>query len=255
MRALFNFIFNNSIFVLILGACYYILRQYKGLKDIDREIKTEFNKILNRYLDGKIIEAGKIAAEVEKEYGHVDLIVQEIERLKYSVEKGINGTINDKVETSNLLNKFKLNKKIDREKYPNLDDLENIGTFTEEEMVSVDNGLAITRKEYNTLAFKYNEKANEFPIEYLKKYLKLVNQYSIFDAPKTSTYEEEFEVFEEKEPEINSLASLNRVEEIELPKEIEESTEDVEVTIEHSDAVFKPTTSVIDNQSNQEKGA
>ncbi len=254
MRPLFNFIFNNSILVLILGALYFIYRQYKGLKDIDREIKTEFNKILNRYLDGKIIEAGKIAAETEKEYGHVDLIQQEIERLKYSIEKGINGTINDKVETSNLLNKFKLNKKIDREKYPNLDALENLGTFTEEEMASVDNGLAITRKQYNTLAFKYNEKGNEFPIEYLKKFFKLVNQYSIFDAPKTSHYEEEFEVFEEKEPEINSLSSLNRVEEIELPKEVEEPAEEVEVTIEHSDAVFKPKTTVVDNQANSEKG-
>ena len=254
MRQVFYFIFNNSIFVLIIGAIYYIYRQYKGLRDIDREIKIEFNKILNKYLDNKIIEAGKIASETEKEYGHVDLIQQEIDRLKYSIEKGINGSINDKVETSNLLNKFKLNKKIDREKYPHLDDLENIETFSEEEMTSVDNGLAITRKQYNTLAFKYNEKGNEFPIEYLKKYFKLVNQYAIFDAPKTSHYEEEFEVFEEKEPEINSLSSLNRVDEIELPQEVETNSEEEPVEIEHSDVVLKPSTTVVDNQANSEKG-
>ena len=87
MREVFNFIFNNAILVLILGAIYYIYRQYKGLKTVDNEIKIEFNKILNRYLDGKIIEAGKIASEVEKEYGHVDMIKQEIDRLKYSIEK------------------------------------------------------------------------------------------------------------------------------------------------------------------------
>jgi len=253
MTGLVNFIFNNAILVIIIGAIYYIYRQYKNLREIDKEIKIEFNKILNKYLDNKILAAGKIATELEKEYGHVDMIKQEIDRLKYSVEKGINGSINDKVETSNLLNKFKLNKKINLEKYPNLTELEKLGTFTEEEMSSVDNGIAITRREYNTLAFKYNEKANEFPIEYLKKFFKLLNQYSIFDAPKTSHYEEEFEVFEEKEPEINSLSSLNRADEIELPQETEpEQTENVEM--EHTDAVLKPTTAVVDNQANSEKG-
>ena len=62
-------------------------------------------------------------------------------------------------------------------------------------MASVDNGLAITRKAYNTLAFRYNEKAAEFPIEYLKKYLKLISEFAIFDAPKTTRYEDDFEVF------------------------------------------------------------
>lgn len=253
MKEIFYFIFNNSILVLVIGGIYYIYRQYKTLKDIDTEIKTEFNKILNIYLDKKIVEAGKIATEIDKEYGHIDLIKQEIERLKYSIEKGIDGSINDKVETSNLLNKFKLNKKIDKEKYPNLKDLEKIGTFKEDELASVDNGLAITRKEYNTLAFKYNEKGNEFPIEYLKKYLKLVNQYSILDAPKTNTYETDFEVFEEVEPEINSLSSLNRVEEIELPKEVTpEETENVEM--EYTENVFKPSTNIVDTEANAEKG-
>ena len=254
MKGIFNFFFNNAILVLIVGSIYYIYRQYKGLKDKDKEIKTEFNKILNSYLDKKIIEAAKIATDLEKEYGHVDLIRQEIERLEYTIEKGINGSINDKVDTSNLLNKFKLNKKIDIEKYPNLKEIEKLGTFTEEEMASIDNGLAITRKEYNVQAFRYNEKANEFPIEYLKKYLRLVSQYSIFDAPKTNKYEEEFEVFEEKEPEINSLSSLNRVDEVELPKEVEQPTEKEEVSMEYTDAVLKPSTAIVDNQANSEKG-
>lgn len=254
MKGLFNFFFNNAILFIIIGSAYYIYRQYKGLKDKDKEIKIEFNKILNSYLDKKILEAAKIATDLEKEYGHVDLIRQEIERLEYTIEKGINGTINDKVETSNLLNKFKLNKKINIEKYPNLKEIQKLGTFTEEEMSSIDNGLSITRKEYNVQAFRYNEKANEFPIEYLKKYLKLVNQYAIFDAPKTSHYEEEFEVFEEKEPEINSLSSLNRVEEVELPKETETTTEEQNVEMEYTDAVLKPSIAVVDNQANQEKG-
>jgi len=251
MKGLFNFIFNNAILVIVLAAIYYIYRQYKGLKDRDKDIKLEFSKILNGYLDKKITESLEIAKEIEKEYGNVDLIRQEIERLQYSIEKGVNGTINDKVEASNLLNKFKLNKKIDKEKYPNLKDLENLGTFTEEEMESVDNGLAITRKEYNAQAFRYNEKANEFPIEYLTKFFKLVPQYEIFEQRKNSTYEENFEVFEEKEPEINSLSSLNMTAEEQTPEVVEQPTETPEeVSIEHNDEVLKPSTTVVDNQAN-----
>lgn len=254
MKGVFNFIFNNAIFVIFIAAIYYIYRQYTGLRDRDRDIRLEFSKILNGYLDKKFTESLDIAKEIEKEYGNVDLIRQEIERLQYSIEKGVNGSINDKVEASNLLNKFKLNKEIDKEKYPNLKDLENIGTFNEEEMASVDNGLAITRKAYNALAFRYNEKANEFPIEYLTKFFKLVPQYAIFEQRKNSTYEENFEVFEEKEPEINSLSTLNLTEEetipIEEPKPQEEITE---VEIEHSDEVLKPTTTIVDNQANSDK--
>ena len=253
MKGLFEFIFNNAILAIVLGSIYLIYRQYKNLKQKDLEIKEEFNKVLNKYLDTKINEAKQLITDFEKEYGNVDLIKQELERLEYTIEKGIDGTINDKVETSNLINKFKLNKKIDKEKYPGLSELEDFGTFTEEEMNSIDNGLAISRKQYNTQAFRYNEKANEFPIEYLKKYFKLPIQYSIFDAPKTSHYEEDYEVFEEVEPEINSLSVLNRVEEIELPKIAEEPKEEENVTIDHNDAVFKPSTAVVDNQANAEK--
>ena len=50
-------------------------------------------------------------------------------------------------------------------------------------MESLDNGIAIARKEYNAQAFRYNEKASSFPIQYLTKALKVKSQYSIFDAP------------------------------------------------------------------------
>ena len=76
-------------------------------------------------------------------------------------------------------------------------------------MNSKENGIAIARKEYNTQAFRYNEKASSFLMQYLTKSLKLNQQYLIFDAPKASKYEENYEVFEEEEPEINSLSSLN----------------------------------------------
>ena len=133
----------------------------------------------------------------------------EINRLLLLIEKGVTGNINDKVETSNAINKFKLSKKIDLKKYPFLKELEDLGTFNEEDMNSKENGIAIARKEYNTQAFRYNEKASSFLMQYLTKSLKLNQQYLIFDAPKASKYEENYEVFEEEEPEINSLSSLN----------------------------------------------
>ena len=77
-------------------------------------------------------------------------------------------------------------------------------------MESLDNGIAIARKEYNTQAFRYNEKANGFPMQYLTKLLKLNSQFLIFDKPRAKKYSELYEVFEEEEPEIDSLTSLNR---------------------------------------------
>ena len=40
-------------------------------------------------------------------------------------------------------------------------------------------------------------------MNYITKTLKLAQSYKIFDAPKSSSYELNYEVFEEEEPEIN----------------------------------------------------
>ena len=95
MKSIFNFIFNNAILFLLIGGVYYIYRQYKGLKERDKKIREVFDKVLSAYLDRKISEASTIADDIEKEYGHVELIRQEIERLRYTIEKGVNGSIND----------------------------------------------------------------------------------------------------------------------------------------------------------------
>ncbi len=246
MRAIFDFIFNNILLVVIILLAYYLYRQYKDLKAKDETIRTVFNKTLDKYLEKKFNEAKSIANDVFKEYGHVELIKQEVERINYTIEKSVDGTINDKVEASNLLNKFKLNKQIDIERYPNVKELEKIGTFTDEDMGSIDNGVAIARKEYNARAFRYNEKANDFPMQYLTKLLKLPSTFTIFDAPKTINYEEKYEVFEEKEPEINSLDTLNKVDAPVVSEALEENKvqEKQEVIIDHSDVVLKPTISL-----------
>ncbi len=66
MKGLFEFIFNNAILAIIIGILYYIYRQYKSLKERDSEIKLEFNKVLNVYLDKKIKEAKDIITDIEK---------------------------------------------------------------------------------------------------------------------------------------------------------------------------------------------
>lgn len=246
MRALFDFIFNNIILVIIVIIAYYIYKQYKELKSKDQDIRDVFTKTLDKYLETKINEAKKIANSVLDEYNQVELIRQEVERINLTVEKGITGTINDKVNASNLLNKYKLNKKIDVERYPNVTKLENIGTFTDEDMGSIDNGVALARREYNAKAFRYNEMATGFPMQYLTKLFRLNPQFSIFDAPKTSNYEEKYEVFEEEEPEINSLDVLNQEKEVESPEVLDEHKPLIkeEVVIDHSDLILKPSVSI-----------
>lgn len=210
MVALVEFFLNNFLLVVIVILIVYLYKQYTVLKKETEDIQAIFTTTLDKYLEQKIAEAKIVADEISAEYGHVDEINMELERLNFMIEKGIAGTINDKVETSNTINKFKLSKKIDLEKYPNLLKLKEIGTFTEEDMTSIDNGIAIARKEYNTKAFQYNEKANGFPIQYFVKLLRLNAQFIIFDQPRSNRYEELYEVFEEDEPEIDSLSTLNR---------------------------------------------
>lgn len=245
MTELFNFIFDNILLFVFIGILYYIFMQYKDLKAKTAAINDLFEKVLNKYLEERIKEARDTTDRILKEYGKEDTVSTEINRLLLMIEKGVNGSINDKVLTSNALNKFKLSKKIDFDRYPYLLELENLGTFTEEDLASVDNGVAIARREYNAQAFRYNEKASSFFMQYLTKLLKLNQQFIIFDPPKSSFYDDNYEVFEEEEPEINSLSTLNRGD-----KEDELSLNDLlydykpekeEVQIEHSDLVLKPS--------------
>lgn len=211
MTEIIYFIFNNIFLFVLIGLAYYVYHEYKDLKKRSDDIKEIFDKTLTKYLDEKIKAVNDTITEIINEYGKENSEVNaEINRLLLTIEKWDSGSINDKVETSNAINKFKLNKKIDLNKYPHLKDLEQLSTFTDEDMESKENGLAIARKEYNTQAFRYNERASSFLMQYLTKFLKLNQQFEIFDAPKTSSYEENYEVFEEKEPEINSLSSLNQ---------------------------------------------
>ncbi len=246
MSGLANFLFGNIFLIILVGIVFFTFRQYKDLKERTAAINDIFDKTLTSYLTTKINEAKEKADKMMKEHGEDEIVAAEINRLLYQIGIFENGTINDKVSASNSINKFKVSKKIDAEKYPYLKELDDLGTFTEEDMTSLENGVAIARKEYNTQAFKYNEKAQEMPIQYLTKFLKLNSQYTIFDAPKYEQYEDNYEVFEEKEPEINSLNVLNRSTEIEEESEVLKMSNDAiansdEVTIEHSDIILKPS--------------
>lgn len=249
MTAIFNFIFDNIILVVIGGFIYYLYISYKDLKKEIGIINNIFTKTLDNYLKGKIDEAIETTDRILKSYGREDTVSTEINRLLLMIEKGVDGSINDKVATSNAINKFKLSKKIDFERYPYLLELNKLGTFTDEDMNSIDNGVAIARREYNTEAFRYNEKTSGIILQLLTKVTKLPEQFIIFDAPKTSRYEEKYEVFEETDvPEINTLTMLNRPEgpsDYLVKEKAKEETQEIEeVVIEHSDEVLKPKTKI-----------
>lgn len=210
MIQIVGFFLDNFLLIGFIVFCIYIYKLYIELKKQTEDINALFSKTLDKYLETKIQEAKLIIDNILNEYGHVEAIKAEINRLSLMIEKGTNGTINDKVDTSNAINKFKLSKKIDLEKYPKLTELKKIGTFKEEDLESLDNGIAIARREFNSKVFKYNEIANGFPMQYLTKYLKLNSQFIIFEQSKSKKYEEIYEVFEENEPEIDSLSVLNR---------------------------------------------
>lgn len=273
-----NFIFNNIFLIIFLIVAYYVYTQYKDLKEKDETIKNIFEKTLNKYID-KTIEEIKNKAQFLKEK-YISLGLEEEEEVaeekkkeknleenladqkKHVVENDLNRllmilektqTINEKVAACNAINKYQISNKTDFDEYPDMKELNEIGMFTDDIMNSLENGIAIARREYNANAFRYNEKASAFPMVHLTKYVRLPNRYDIFDAPKSSNYEENFEVFEEVEPEINSLASLNLTsEEIERDEaeklEEEAQKEAKEVVIEHNDNVLKPSVKLEDKE-------
>lgn len=215
MSVIMNYIFNNILLIAFALFCYYVYRQYKDLKNRITEINTSFSKVLDKYLKEKIEFAKETTDRILKEYGKEDEISLDINRLLMIIESGETGSVIEKVKTCNAINKYKINKKIDLEKYPYLKELNNLQIFSNEDLASVDNGIALARQEYNAQAFKYNEKASEMPINYLTKMLKIPDQYPIFDALKSDQYEENFEVFQEDETMDNSLLeALNRKEEV-----------------------------------------
>ena len=209
MYQIVDFIFRNIFLVVIALIIYYVFRQYKWLKEKQVKINEKFDRYLNKYLSTKIAECKQVVDYLNNLY-QVEEVRLELEKINVVINKGMTGTVNEKVETSNTINKYKLAKNLDLEKYPELIRLNKIGTFTEEDMQSLDNGVALARREYNALAFAYNEKASGFPLQYLTKFLRLNQSYVIFDPPKSKAYEEKYEVFEEKEPQVNSITTLNQ---------------------------------------------
>ena len=124
-------------------------------------------------------------------------------------------------------------------------------------MNSLNNGVALARKEYNTFAFRYNQVASGFPIQYLTKLVGFKTQYVIFGNPKAHIDVPEIEIKPEEEDETLSLNSLNlmkkSVEEVAKEQGAVEEEESGEVLLEHSDVVLKPTqsvTSLSDNTNN-----
>lgn len=247
MTEIFNFIFDNFFLFVVILLGYYLYKQYKDLKERTTNINNIFEKTLNKYLEEKIGKAEEATDRILKEYGREDTVSTEINRLLLLIEKGVKGSINDKVITSNAINKFKLSKKIDFDRYPYLLELNELGTFKEVELNDPTNEITLARKNYNTEAFRYNEKASSIIMQYMTKLVHLPEQYVIFDAPKTERYEDNFEVFEEKEPEINSLSSLNYDDTVMKNSNLNDllynnqSEETEEVTIEHSDLILKPS--------------
>ena len=244
-----DIIFSNIIPILIVVFCLYIYSQFKKMGEYKKDIQKRFDQVLTEYLNKKINEAKEVTDSILNEYGREDAVSTEISRLLATIEKGQSGDINDKVNTSNAINKFRLSKDVDLERYPSLAKLKDLGTFNEVDMSSLDNGVALARKEYNTYAFRYNQIASGFPMMYLTKLFGYKSHYVIFGNPKSASYQANYETLESEVVIDESLSSLN------LPKEKEETVKEVvdenkqvdeenEVVIQHSDVVLKPTLDV-----------
>lgn len=245
MYDIVEFLLSNFVFILIGLVAIYIFITYKSLTDKKNKMKKQFDKYLDTYLANKINTANEKANLILNEYGREDAIRTEIIRLQVIIKKGIDGSIADKVKTSNVLNKFKISKEIDIEKYSYFKELENINPFYDIDIYSITNDIAIARREYNKIAMEYNEQAGGTPTQYIVKILGLENQFPVFDSIIQENYSDKYEEFEIDEPEINKITQLNiqqnqpkkiEKEEIELPNE--KPTPDIQIN--YSNETIKP---------------
>ena len=111
MSGLANFLFGNIFLIILVGIIIYTIRQYNDLKQRMAIIDDIFNKTLDAYLKKKINEAKDVADKIMKEHGEDEIVAAEINRLLYQIANFEKGTINDKVATSNSINKFNIYKK------------------------------------------------------------------------------------------------------------------------------------------------
>lgn len=244
MYKIMEFLFINIIPLLIIGFIIYVIYIYKQLNNIKEKMQHLFDKTLNNYLGSKIKLANDTSTRIINEYGREDAIRTEIIRLRVIIEKGINGSITDKVNTSNVINKYQVSKGIDIERYPYFKELENIKTFYDIELDSITDDIALARKDYNDLARKYNELAGSSLMQYIVKILNIETQFPVFEHINQESYSDKFEELEIEEPEINKISNLNMIQkqeeqEEQVPTPNANPTPDIQ--IEHTKGTFKPT--------------
>lgn len=240
MYSIMEFIFNNIIWIILILIIFYFVKEYKYLKDRISNMNKQFHDTLDAYLIRKVQEAKQIVEMLLIEYNEEDTIKTELARLLIIMEKGETGSINEKVETSNALNKYKLSKQLDIDKYPKLRELDYIGTFTEEDINSLDNGVKLARTTYNKEAILYNEKASSFLMQYLTKIVNLNTNYVIFDQTSNLTQNQSIEILQDKEEITDTLSNLN------LQEVLPERKEEVEESLkrDYTNNVIKPSISI-----------
>lgn len=245
MYPIMEFLFSNIILLIIVGFGIYVYVSYKKLNEKKQYMTKQFDKYLNNYLHTKINLANEIANKILNEYGREDAVRTEIVRLQVIIKKGIDGTITDKVITSNVINKFKVSKEIDTTKYPYFNELEQIKTFHDIDINSITDDVALARKAYNQAAMEYNELASGVPMQHIVKLLNIENQFPVFDNIIQEKYTDKYEEFEMNEPEINKITSLNRAihQEEEIKEEVQgpNANPTPDIKIEHSKETLKPS--------------
>ena len=240
MYQIMEFFFNNIILFIIILIIIYIVKEYNFLKRKVQNIQKQFTDFLDSYLITKMNEAKSLTANLLNEYKDVEEIKNELTRLLIIIEKGSTGTINEKVEASNALNKYQFSKQIAIEKYPSLKQLSSIGTFIENDKNTLNNGVKLARITYNAEAFRYNEKASSFLMQNLIKLLELNTHFVIFDQPISTMYDINFEVLQEPVQKLESLSNLNYIHKEELPKLNSNKEEQSNIKIDHTNTIIKP---------------
>jgi len=162
MEAIFNWITENPLIVIIILIVLFLIFTYNNLNAKKKRVEKSFSTI-DVYLEKRFDEIGALLEQTLTAYEFEENIHTQVAALRSSVETAKTGSINDKVGAVNGVTGFLANPGFKTEAYPELKAIAEMGVFTAKKTSQVEDDLAAARKQYNNNATSYNIKIKSFP--------------------------------------------------------------------------------------------
>lgn len=162
MDLILNWIMANPIPVIIIIVVLFLIFTYNNLNAKKQRVEKSFSTI-DIYLEKRFDEIGALLEQTLAAYEFEENVYTQVSALRSGIATAKSGSINDKVNVANNLNKMIAIPGLKSEAYPEIQAIQKMGMFTMEKTSSIEDDLAAARKQYNNNATSYNTKIASFP--------------------------------------------------------------------------------------------